>query len=268
MASTPTRTGYAPVNGLQMYYEVHGAGQPLVVLHGAFMTIGALGPLVPALAEGRQVIAVEFQGHGHTADIDRPLRYELLADDAAALLRHLGIAAADVFGYSLGGGAALQLALRHPSLVRKLVLASASYSSEGLYPEVVATIATITPELFAGTPWLEAYRRIAPDPDAFPTLVAKMKALEAEAFAWPAERIRAITAPALVVVGDADGTRPEHAVALFRLLGGGVFGDIAGLPRSQLAVLPGTTHVGMLERVAWLLPMLAAFLDAPMPEGG
>jgi pimeloyl-ACP methyl ester carboxylesterase len=265
MASSAARTGYAPVNGLQMYYEIHGQGPPLVVLHGAFMTIELMGALIPGLAESRQVIAVELQAHGHTADVDRPLTYEGLADDTAALLRHLGLASADVYGYSLGGGAALQLALRRPELVRKLVLVSASYTSDGVYPEVLAGIEHITPELFDGTPWRAAYDRVAPDLGAFPTLVAKMKQLDMTPFAWPADAVRAIQAPTMIVVGDADGTRPEHAVEMFRLRGGGVFGDLAGLPAARLAILPGTTHVGMLERADWLVPMVASFLDAPMP---
>jgi pimeloyl-ACP methyl ester carboxylesterase len=265
MTSPAARTGYAPVNGLQMYYEIHGEGSPLVVLHGAFMTIELMGALIPGLARGRQVIAVELQGHGHTADVDRPLTYEGLADDTAALLRHLRIGSADVYGYSLGGGAALQLALRHPGLVRKLVLVSASYTSEGVYPEVLAGIEHITPELFSGTPWRAAYDRAAPDPGAFPRLVAKMKQLDMTPFAWPADAVRAIPAPTMIVVGDADGTRPEHAVEMFRLRGGGVFGDLAGLPAARLAILPGTTHVGVLERADWLVPMVSSFLDAPMP---
>jgi pimeloyl-ACP methyl ester carboxylesterase len=265
MASNP-RTGYAPVNGLNMYYEIHGAGQPLVVLHGAYMTIELMGKLVPELAKSRQVIAVELQGHGRTADIDRPITYEQLADDTAALLRHLGIPSADVYGYSLGGGVALQLAIRHPQLVRKLVVVSASYTSEGVYPEVFAAIDRITPELFDGTPWRAAYDRTAPRPEAFPALVAKLTQLDRTPFAWPAEVVRAITAPTLIVIGDADGTRPEHAVAMFRLRGGGVFGDLAGLPAAQLAVLPGTSHVGMLDRADWLLAMVPPFLDAPLPR--
>ena len=258
---------YAEVNGLKMYYEIHGAGFPLIVLHGAFMTIGAMGALVPALSETRQVVAVELQGHGHTADIDRPLSYEQLADDVAALMRHLDIEWADVFGYSMGGGAALQLAIRYPALVRKLVVASASSTSDGVYPEVWEGIEQISPELFAGTPWKEEYDRVAPDPDAFPTLVEKMKQLDLQPFAWPPEEIRAISAPTMVVIGDSDGTTPEHAVELFRLRGGGVFGDLAGLPDARLAVLPGTTHVGLIGRADWLVPMIAEFLDAPVPEG-
>jgi pimeloyl-ACP methyl ester carboxylesterase len=266
--NNPPSTGdYAEVNGLRMYYEVHGTGQPLVVLHGAFMTIGAMGAFVPELAEARQVVAVESQGHGHTADVDRPFSYEQMADDVAALLRHLGIEQADVFGYSMGGGAALQLAMRHPALVRKLVVASASSTSDGVYPEVWSGIEQITPELFAGTPWKEEYDRVAPNPDAFPTLVEKMKQLDGQPFAWPPDEIRAISAPTMVVIGDSDGTTPEHAVELFRLRGGGVFGDLAGLPSARLAILPGTTHVGLIDRADWLVPMIAEFLDAPVPEG-
>jgi pimeloyl-ACP methyl ester carboxylesterase len=258
---------YAEVNGLKMYYEIHGAGFPLIVLHGAFMTIGAMGALVPALSETRQVVAVELQGHGHTADIDRLLSYEQLADDVAALMRHLDIEWADVFGYSMGGGAALQLAMRHPALVRKLVVASASSTSDGVYPEVWAGIERITPELFEGSPWKEEYDRVAPNPDAFPTLVEKMKQLDGQPFAWAADEIRAISAPTMVIVGDSDGTTPEHAVELFRLRGGGVFGDLAGLPSARLAVLPGTTHVGLIDRADWLASMIVEFLEAPMAEG-
>jgi pimeloyl-ACP methyl ester carboxylesterase len=266
--NNPPSTGdYAEVNGLRMYYEVHGTGQPLVVLHGAFMTIGAMGAFVPELAEARRVVAVESQGHGHTADVDRPFSYEQMADDVAALLRHLGIEQADVFGYSMGGGAALQLAMRHPALVRKLVVASASSTSDGVYPEVWSGIEQITPELFAGTPWKEEYDRVAPNPDAFPTLVEKMKQLDGQPFAWPPDEIRAISAPTMVVIGDSDGTTPEHAIELFRLRGGGVFGDLAGLPSARLAILPGTTHVGLIDRADWLVPMIAEFLDAPVPEG-
>jgi pimeloyl-ACP methyl ester carboxylesterase len=266
MASNAPQTGYAPVNGLSMYYEIHGTGQPLVVLHGAYMTIELMGKLVPELAASRQVIAVEFQGHGHTPDIDRSITYEQLADDTAALLRHLGIGSADVYGYSLGGGVALQVALRHPELMRKLVVVSASYTSDGMYPEVLATIEQITPELFDGTPWREAYDRTARQPEAFPELVAKLKQLDLTPFNWPPEAVRAITAPTLIIIGDADGIRPEHAVAMFRLRGGGVFGDVAGLPAAQLAVLPGTTHVGVLDRVEWLLAMIPPFLDAALPR--
>src|ERR671921_1439298 len=270
--SDDIRGNYAEVNGLNIYYEIHGSGQPLVLLHGAYMTIDLMGEIVPALAESRQVIAVELQGHGHTADIDRPLSYEQMADDVAALLEHLGIEKADVFGYSMGGGVALQVAIRHPEGVRKLVVASASYTSDGMHSELLEMIPTLTPEAFAGSPIEEAYLRTAPNPDDFPTLVAKMKRLDMEPFAWPAEDIGGIAAPTLLIVGDSDAIRLEHAVEMFRLLGGGVMGDLAGLPKSQLAVFPGTAHMlppgsGILDRSDWLLPMIVSFLDVPMPEG-
>ena len=265
------RGNYAQVNSLNMYYEIHGTGRPLVVLHGAYMTIDAMGEIVPSLAETRQVIGVELQGHGHTADVDRPLSYEQMADDTAALLRHLGIEEADVFGFSMGGAAALQVAIRHPEVVRKLVVASASYTSDGMHPELLEMTPTITPEAFAGSPIEEEYLRVAPNPDDFPTLVAKLKQLDMEPFAWAPEDIQRIEAPTLIVIGDSDAIRLEHAVEMFRLLGGGVMGDLAGLPKSQLAVLPGTVHFipsgsAVLDRADWLVAMIGGFLDAPISE--
>ena len=263
---------YASVNGLKMYYEVHGSGKPLVLLHGAYMTIDAMGEILPGLAEGRRVIAVELQGHGRTADVDRPLSYEAMADDVAALIEHLDFDEADVVGYSMGGGVALQVAIRHPEIVRQLVVVSASYTSAGAHPELLEMIPSITPEVFAGTPIEEDYLRTAPNPEDFPTLVAKLKRLDMVPFAWPQEDIRGISAPTLLIVGDSDVVLLEHAVEFFRLLGGGVMGDLAGLPKSQLAVLPGTTHFippgsGILDRADWLLSMIPPFLDAPVPEG-
>jgi pimeloyl-ACP methyl ester carboxylesterase len=270
MAAADPRTGYAPVGSLEMYYEIRGEGEPVLLLHGAYMTIEMLGGLLHGLAATRRVIAVEHQGHGRTADVDRPLTYEGLADDAAGLLRHLGIQRADIVGYSMGAGAGLQMAIRHPGLVRKLVAASASYRSDGMHAALLEMIPSITPEMFAGSPIEEAYRRLAPNPGDFPALVAKLTALDATAFAWPADDVRGIAAPTLIVVGDSDAVRLEHAVELFGLLGGGVMGDLEGLPRSQLAVLPGTTHFipeghGVLDRAEWLVAFIQAFLDAPMP---
>jgi len=265
------RGNYAQVNSLNMYYEIHGTGHPLVVLHGAYMTIDSMGEVVPSLAKTRQVIAVELQGHGHTADIDRPLTYEHMADDVAALLHHLGIEEADVFGFSMGGAAALQVAIRHPEVVRKLVVASASYTSDGMHPELLEMTPSITPEAFAGSPIEAEYLRIAPNPEDFPNLVTKLKRLDMEPFAWPQEDIQGIEAPTLIVVGDSDAIRLEHAVEMFRLLGGGVMGDLAGLPKSQLAVLPGTAHFvppgsGVMDRADWLVAMIEGFLDAHIPE--
>ena len=236
---SPVRTGYAPVNGLSMYYEIYGEGPPLVLLHGAYMTTGMWGGVLPGLAAARQVIAAEQQGHGHTADVDRPITYEQMADDTAALLAHLGIGRADIVGYSMGGGIALQLAIRHPAAVRKLVVASASYTSDGMHSVALEAFPSITPELFAGSPIEEAYQRTAPNPGDFPKLVERLKHLDTTAFAWPADEIRGIAAPTMILLGDSDGVRLEHAVELFKLLGGGVMGDLQGMPKSQLARPPG-----------------------------
>jgi pimeloyl-ACP methyl ester carboxylesterase len=189
-----------------------------------------------------------------------------MADDAAALLAHLGITRADVVGFSMGGGVALQVAVRHPRVVRTLVPISAGYRSDAMQPELLDMIPTITPEMFAGTPFEAAYRAVAPDPDRFPVLVDKLKQLDETPFAWPAQDIRGITAPTLIIVGDADAVRPEHAVEMLRLLGGGGMGDMTGVGRARLAILPGTTHFmppgsGILDRSAWLLAMIPAFLD-------
>ncbi|HEY6397093.1 MAG TPA: alpha/beta hydrolase [Solirubrobacteraceae bacterium] len=270
-ADSSVQTGYAPLKGLDMYYEIHGNGRPLILLHGAFMTIDTIGRILPGLAATRQVIAVEQQGHGHTADIDRPLTYEQMADDTAGLLAHLGVVSADIVGYSMGGGIALQLAIRHPTAVRKLVIASTSYASDGMHAVAVAMFPSITPELFAGSPIEAAYLRTAPNPHDFPKLVEKVKQLDTTAFAWPADDIRRIAAPTLILLGDSDGVRLEHAIELFKLRGGGVMGDLEGMPTSQLAVLPGTAHFvppghGLLDRAHWLLELIPPFLDAPMPD--
>jgi pimeloyl-ACP methyl ester carboxylesterase len=260
------QSGFASVNGLEMYYETRGTGRPLVLLHGALMTIEQFGDVLPSLAKTRQVIAVEQQAHGRTADIDRPFSYEQMADDTAALLQQLGIEEADVFGYSMGGGIALQIAIRHPDLVGKLVVAAAAYSNEGVYPEVLEGIENLKPDDLAGSPWQEAYAGVAPNPQDWPGLLAKVQDLDREFEGWPPEAISSIDAPTLIIVGDADIVRPEHAVEMVRLLGGGVPGDFEGLPRSRLAVLPGTTHVTLIDRADWLTSMITEFLDAPMPK--
>lgn len=259
------KSGYADVNGLKMYYEIQGVGEPLVLLHGAYMTIDLnFGKMIPELAKDRQVIAIEQQGHGHTADIDRQLSYEQMANDTAELLRQLGIERADILGYSTGGTIALELAIRYPDLVRKQVVISSPYKRDGWYPEVYTTIENLTPEAFIGSGLPEAYARVAPNPNNWTTLVEKAKRLDLEYIGRTTEEFSSIKAPTLIIIGDSDGVPPESAVEMFKLLGGGAFGDIAGLPRSQLAVLPGTTHVGMTERTDWLLPMIKEFLDKPM----
>jgi pimeloyl-ACP methyl ester carboxylesterase len=270
MTKTDRQSGYAPVNGLQMYYEIHGSsGVPVVLVHGAFGVIDDWGPILSTLAEDRQVIAVELQGHGHTADIDRPFSYDDFADDVAGLMDHLGVAQADVVGYSMGGVTVLRFAMRHPDRVRKLVVISGGYRQDGYYPEVLAGIQEITPEGLAGTPIEEAYLRNAPNPEDFPALVDKVKVLVATEFAWPEAEVSAIAAPTFLIYADSDVFRLEHMVALFRLLGGGVPGDLTGLPKSQLAIIPGATHVSLVaERSAFWLPMVEDFLVAPPPTAG
>jgi pimeloyl-ACP methyl ester carboxylesterase len=266
------RTGYAAVGELEMYYEVHGSGAPLVLLHGAYMSADAMAPLRDGLIGTRQVIVPEMEGHARTAGADRPLSYEQMADDTAALIRELGAVPADVVGYSMGAGIALQLAIRHPEAVRRLVIMSASFRHDGMQPEGLAMFPSVTPEMFAGSPMEEAYQRLAPDPGRFPELVRKLTTLDSTPFAWPEEEVRGIAAPTLIVVGDSDVVTVEHAVELYRLRGGGGFGDLSGLPASQLAILPGTTHFipeghGILDRLDWLLAMIPPFLDAETSAG-
>jgi pimeloyl-ACP methyl ester carboxylesterase len=265
MTTTDPRTGYAPVNGLDMYYEVHGSGTPpLVLLHGALSTTSVdFGAALPSLARSRQVIAVEQQAHGHTADIDRPLTTRQMAADTVALLGHLGIEQTDLFGYSMGSGIALQIAVDHPELVRKLAVASFAYKLDGLHPGLVEGLDQLTPAALAGTPFEQAYAKQAPRPEDWPRMVAKVKALNSQLPEWPAELVRSIAAPTLIIIGDSDIIRPEHAVEVFRLLGGGVIGDAVGLPRSRLAILPGTTHITLAHRGDWLSSMIGEFLDAP-----
>lgn len=265
---TSPQTGYAPVNGLEMYYEIHGTGAPLVMLHGAYMSISTMGEIIPRLAESRQVIAVELQGHGRTADIDRPFSYEAMADDVAALMQHLEIEKADIFGYSMGGSVALQVAIHHPQRVNKLVVASAGYNSGAFRPGFFEMVQTMTPELFAGTPIEEDYKRLAPNPDDFPRLVEKLVQLDSAPHDWPAEDIQGITAPTFIIVGDSDAVPVAHALEMFRLLGGDVDGDLAGLPSARLAVLPASSHIGVMFRPDWLHSMIVEFLDAPAAQGG
>lgn len=263
-------SGYAPVNGLEMYYEIHGSGgpAPLVLLHGAFSAIpSSFGTVLPALTETRQVIAFEYQAHGRTADIDRPMRIETLADDVAAALRHLGVEQADVFGYSTGGSIGLQAAIRHPGLVRKLVVASVGYRLDGIHPGLMDGLGEMTPDMMHGSPWHDEYLELAPRPEDFPRLFAKKSEMDQNITDVPEETIRELGVPTLLIIGDSDLITPEHAVQWFRLIGGGVFGDMPpGLPDSQLAVLPGTSHTGMADRAAMLSTMIPPFLDAPAPE--
>ncbi len=246
---------YANVNGLRMYYEIHGSGgTPLVVLHGGVLTIDVtFGAMLPALATNRQVIAVELQGHGHTADIDRDITLDNLAADVVALLDELGIEQVDLFGYSLGGLTALRVAMQHPDRVRRLVAAATHFRSDGYHPEIrkepnPASDRLPTAEEFQV--WQAAYDRVAPDPDHFFTFVAKASIAPDDVDGWSETELRGITASTLLVIADNDFVRLDHAAAMRDLI-----------PGAQLAVIPGSTHTGQLRRTDLLIPLVESFLS-------
>ena len=266
-----TQGKYTNVNGLKIYYEIHGKGQPLILLHGGLGTITMFEQILPSLAESRQVIPIELQGHGHTADIDRPLSFEWMADDVAALITNLGLEQADLLGYSLGGGVALQTVIRHPMLIHKAVIVSAPYKRDGWYPEVLAGMTSINAELaktWVGSPMHQAYASVAPKPEDWPMLAAKMSDLLKQGYDWSAD-LSAVRMPIMIVVGDADGVRTAHAVEFFELLGGGqreAGWDGSGMSNARLAILPATAHYDILFS-PMLIPIVASFLDSPRPEG-
>lgn len=260
----PAESGYADINGLEMYYEVYGKGKPIVLLHGSYMTI----PLnwlhiIPLLAKDRKVIVTEMQGHGRTRDISREISYEGMADDVSGLLKHLKIDSADILGYSMGGGIAFQVAVRHPDQVRRLVVLSGAYKHDGWWPDTETAITTITADMFEGTPIQKQYESLGNDPDHFPEFVKKIVSINLKPYDWSKD-VKNIQAPMFMAIGDADGVRYEHALELFRAKGGGKQGDLHGLPKSRLAILPGTTHIGILQRTEWLIPMISDFLDSDL----
>ncbi|MFD6268580.1 alpha/beta fold hydrolase [Nocardia asteroides] len=270
--TAPDPGAYAEVNGLRMYYERHGVATdqpPLVLLHGALSGIGTdFGQLIPELARTREVIAIEQQAHGRTADIDRPLRTPQMADDTVALLAQLGIHRVDVLGYSMGAGVALDITLRHPELVRKQILLSGGLGAEAMHPGLMEGMDELKPEHLHGSTFHTDYLKNAPRPEDFPRLVARV--LDHDLNGMPSvshEAARKVEAPTLTIIGDSDIVRPEHSVEMFRLFGGGVMGDTpAGLPNAQLAILPGTSHITAPHQPELLLPMIPAFLDAPVKD--
>jgi pimeloyl-ACP methyl ester carboxylesterase len=255
------------VNGMQMYYEVSGTGDPLIVLHGAYMNIPSMGSIIPKLAETHKVYAVELQGHGRTTDLDRPITYPNLADDVAVFMDAVGLKKADVFGYSMGAAAALQLAIRHPEKVNKLVAASVAYDTAGWQPEFKAFIPQMTVDMFLNMPFAQEYRKLAPNPDGFPALVKKLIALEHEPMGWETD-VKTLKMPVLIITGDADVATLEHSVALFRLLGGGAMGDMGKpLPASRLAIMPATSHTAVITQPGLLLAFIEPFLKGEIPKG-
>jgi pimeloyl-ACP methyl ester carboxylesterase len=261
----PPATGYAPVNGLQMYYEIHGSGgTPLLLLHGGLFNIDLqFGEVLPALAQTRQVIATDFQAHGRTGDIDRPLTTTDLASDVVGLLEHLGTRQIDVFGFSVGGAVALYLAIKHPQLLRKLIVSSVSFHPDGDRPENAAAVGEMTVDMIAGTPMEQDYLAKSPNPDKLQDLLDKLGTYDQGFTGWSDDEIREIAAPTLITVGDCDAVTLEHAVRFLQLRGGDVNGDFVGVPASQLAVFPGTTHFFGMARTNLVLDVVTTFLDAP-----
>ena len=262
------KSGYAPVNGLRLYYEIHGSGEPLILLHGGFGAGDMFAPMMPALSQHRQVITVDLQAHGRTADIDRPITFEVMADDIAGLAKYLGITKADVMGYSLGGGVALRTAVQHPELVKRLVLVSVAFRRDGWYPEIVTAMSQVgaaSAEPMKQTPMYQMYSRLAPRPADWPVLLAKIGDLLRRDYDWSSD-VAGLKMPTLLVYGDADAVRTAHAVQFFGLLGGGKKDggwDGSGISTARLAILPGLTHYTVFSSP--LLPAtVAPFLDAPM----
>jgi pimeloyl-ACP methyl ester carboxylesterase len=264
-----TPVSHADVNGLSLYYAEHGSGEPLVLLHGGFGSGEMFGPVLPALARNRRVIAVDLQGHGRTADVDRPLRYETMAGDIAALIGHLGLVRSDVMGVSLGAGVALRTVIQHPEVVDRLVLVSVPCRRDGWFPEIGAAMRQFTPEhgeAMKRSPMYAAYARVAPRPEDWRVLHAKMGELLSLDYDWSAD-VAEITAPTMLAYADADSIRPMHMVEFFALLGGGLRDadwDGSGRPPGRLAVLPGTTHYDIFTAPA-LAAMVEEFLEAPAP---
>jgi pimeloyl-ACP methyl ester carboxylesterase len=255
------------VNGMQTYFEVSGQGDPLIVLHGAYMNILTMGAIIPKLAETHKVFAVELQGHGRTNDIDRPITYPNLADDVAAFMDAVDLEKADVFGYSMGAAAGLQLAIRHPEKVNKLVAASVAYDVEGWQPAFRDFIPQMSVEMFADMPFEADYRKLAANPEGFRALAKKLIQLEKEPMVWEAD-VKALKVPVLIITGDADVATLEHSVAMFRLLGGGIMGDMGKpLPASRLAVMPATSHTAVITQPDLLHAFIEPFLKGETPEG-
>ena len=275
IAMKPSRNGHLPINGLSLYHEVYGElgtskTPPLLLIPGAFMAAGSMKSWVSAFAGKRAVIVFDQQGHGRTPDTSREMSYEQFADDAAALLRALKVERADVMGYSQGGDVALQLALRHPALVSKLVSLSATYRKDGLYPSLSEGIEGQGATAFAGTSVERAFKEHTPDAAAFDAYLEKMKVLGINDHNISDAQMRSIPAKTMVIAGDADVVKPEHALAMFKLRGGGdeeaaASGVLQQVPAARLVILPATSHIGIFAESAVLAPMVSAFLDDVPP---
>jgi pimeloyl-ACP methyl ester carboxylesterase len=257
----PSNSGYVPVNGLKVYYEVYGEGRPIVLLHGAFMTIDMnWSQLIPELSKTRKVIAIELQGHGHTPFSDRKLSHATLASDVEGVMDYLKVDSADVVGYSFGGAVAYQFAIQSPKRLKKLVIISATYKSNGWLPEINNAFKNMKPELFENTPMKAAYDAIAPNKTKWTKFLEQMIALAGTPFNMGETNISKIAAPVLIIAGDNDGLDKIELIKTYQLLGGGVIGDFAPMPKSQLAIIPSQGHVSLMMQTTTILTYLNSFL--------
>jgi len=257
----PDGSGYVPVNGIKVYYETYGEGKPIVLLHGAFMTIDTnWGELIPELSKTRKVIAIELQGHGHTPFSDRKLDYPTLASDVEGVMNYLKVDSAAVAGYSFGGNVAYQLAIQSPKRVTKLVIISSTYKSSGWMPEITNAFKTMKPEMFANTPMKTAYDAVAPDKTKWTKFLEHMIAFAGQPFDLGEANIAKITSPVLLISGDNDGLNKIELIKTYQLLGGGVIADFAPMPKSQLAIVPAQGHVSLMMQTKTILGYLDGFL--------
>ncbi len=265
---TPASSGYAPVNGSKVYYEEYlptgqagGTGDPIVLLHGAYMTINSnWSELIPVLSKTRKVIALELDGHGHTPLSQRPYSYQTLASDVAAVLKHLKIDSADILGFSYGGTVAYQFAIEHPAMTKKLIIISSTYKSEGWLSIMYTMLAGLKPDAFDNTPIKSEYTKVAPDTSNWHKFIAAMLKFSAEKFNLGDDNIKNIKAPVLLIMGDNDGTDKKVVAETYSLLGGNVFGDIVGIPKSQLAILPAKGHGTLIMDTQAIAAMVSSFL--------
>jgi len=257
----PAASGYAPANGIKVYYEVYGEGKPVVLLHGAFMTIGDnWSQLIPELSKTRKVIAIEMQGHGHTQYSDRKLSHAALASDVEAVMDHLKIDSADVAGYSMGGSVAYQFAIQSPKRLKKLVIISSTYKSSGWLPVITNAFKAWKPEFFTNTPMKAAYNTVAPDTSKWTKFIGQMIIFASSPFDFGDANISKIAAPVLIIAGDNDGLDKVELMKTYQLLGGGVAADLQPMPKSQLAIVPGQGHVSLMMQTATIFNYMDSFL--------
>jgi pimeloyl-ACP methyl ester carboxylesterase len=259
--SKPNKSGYAPVNGIKLYYEVYGEGKAIVLLHGAFMTIeGNWGELIPELSKTRKVIAIEMQGHGHTQYSERKLSDSIMASDVKGVMDYLKIDSADIAGYSMGGSVAYQFAIQNPTRLKKLVIISSTYKSSGWLPVINSAFKGFKPEFFDNTPIKAAYEAVAPDKTNWTKFLKQMFAFAGESFNMGDSNIAKITAPVLIISGDNDGLDKIELMKTYQLLGGAVSADMEPMPKSQLAIVPSQGHVSLMSQTKIILDYLNSFL--------